>query len=61
MQKLPQISQIYTDADLRYSPTEFTEHTEPFAIKICVNLLSMLKSKCFDHYFHFKLRFYIQG
>ena len=25
------------------------------------NLLSMLKSKCFDHYFHFKLRFYIQG
>ena len=38
MQKLPQISQIYTDADLRYSPTEFTEHTEPFAIKICVNL-----------------------
>ena len=36
MQKLPQISQIYTDADLRYSPTEFTEHTEPFAIKICV-------------------------
>ena len=26
----------------------------------CV-LLSMLKSKCFDHYFHFKLRFYILG
>ena len=25
------------------------------------NLLSMLKSKCFDHYFHFKLRFNIQG
>ena len=25
------------------------------------NLLSMLKSKCFDHYFHFKLRFYILG
>ena len=24
-------------------------------------LLSMLKSKCFDHYFHFKLRFYILG
>ena len=23
--------------------------------------LSMLKSKCFDHYFHFKLRFYILG
>ena len=29
--------------------------------QFCVNLLSMLKSKCFDHYFHFKLRFYIQG
>ena len=28
---------------------------------ICVDLLSMLISKCFDHYFHFKLRFYIQG
>ena len=41
MQKLPQISQIYTDADLRYSPTEFTEHTEPFAIKICVNLWNL--------------------
>ena len=27
----------------------------------CADLLSMLKSKCFDHYFHFKLRFYIQG
>ena len=26
-----------------------------------LNLLSMLKSKCFDHYFHFKLRFYILG
>ena len=26
-----------------------------------IHLLSMLKSKCFDHYFHFKLRFYIQG
>ena len=26
-----------------------------------VILLSMLKSKCFDHYFHFKLRFYILG
>ena len=25
------------------------------------NPLSMLISKCFDHYFHFKLRFYIQG
>ena len=24
-------------------------------------LLSMLKSKCFNHYFHFKLRFYILG
>ena len=23
--------------------------------RFCVNLLSMLKSKCFDHYFHFKL------
>ena len=23
--------------------------------------VSMLISKCFDHYFHFKLRFYIQG
>ena len=26
-----------------------------------LHLLSMLKSKCFDHYFHFKLRFYILG
>ncbi len=32
-----------------------------YALNICVNLLSMLKSKCFDHYFHFKLRFYILG
>ena len=30
-------------------------------LTIYVNLLSMLKSKCFDHYFHFKLRFYILG
>ena len=29
--------------------------------KILCILLSMLKSKCFDHYFHFKLRFYILG
>ena len=33
----------------------------PLKEPICVDLLSMLKSKCFDHYFHFKLRFYIQG
>ena len=30
-------------------------------LNICVDPLSMLKSKCFDHYFHFKLRFYILG
>ena len=34
---------------------------EQHTLSICVNLLSMLKSKCFDHYFHFKLRFYILG
>ena len=28
---------------------------------ICAHPLSMLKSKCFDHYFQFMLRFYIQG
>ena len=29
--------------------------------RFCADPLSMLISKCFDHYFHFKLRFYIQG
>ena len=32
-----------------------------FLVLTFTELLSMLKSKCFDHYFHFKLRFYIQG
>ena len=51
--KLPQISRIYTDVS-----KIFCVFREFCGSKY---LLSMLKSKCFDHYFHFKLRFYIQG
>ena len=51
--KLPQISRIYTDVSKM-----FCVFREFCGSKY---LLSMLKSKCFDHYFHFKLRFYIQG
>ena len=50
--KLPQISRIYTDVSKM-----FCVFREFCGSKY---LLSMLKSKCFDHYFHFKLRFYIQ-
>ena len=59
---LPQISQIYTELSCWKKICEICgfcgRYTHP---NICENLLSMLKSKCFDHYFHFKLRFYIQG
>ena len=51
--KLPQNSRIYTDVSKM-----FCVFREFCGSKY---LLSMLKSKCFDHYFHFKLRFYIQG
>ena len=59
---LPQISQIYTELSCWEKFREICgfcgKYTHP---NICEDLLSMLKSKCFDHYFHFKLRFYIQG
>ena len=38
---------------------ERKEIIDPFVIK--PKSLSMLISKCFDHYFQFMLRFYIQG
>ena len=41
-----------------YSVNSVGEQCTP---TICVDPLSMLISKCFGHYFHFKLRFYILG
>lgn len=35
--------------------------THPLCFLVQPKSLSMLISKCFDHYFQFMLRFYIQG
>ena len=45
-----------TNSFLWLATLEVDTSIEPVLIE-----LSMLISKCFDHYFHFKLRFYIQG
>ena len=67
---LPRISQIYTDAyGALFSHRIHRIHRiwqrgygrDAIPSYICAHPLSMLKSKCFDHYFHFKLRFYILG